>query len=61
MDNQGTALVLQPGREYREVARNFLAESKDGKEQAQFNSTPIFEGTRMYYRTPGHLCCIGEK
>jgi len=61
MDNQGTTLVIQPGREYREVARNFLAELRDGKEQAQFNSTPIFEGARMYYRTPGHLCCIGEK
>ena len=61
MDNQGTTLVIQPGREYREVARNFLAESANGKEQAQFNSTPIFEGARMYYRTPGHLYCIGEK
>ena len=61
MDNQGTTLVIQPGREYREVARNFLAESKDGKEQAQFNSTPIFEGTRLYYRSPGHLYCIGAK
>ena len=61
MDNQGTTLVIQPGREYREVTRNFLAESKDGKEQTQFNSTPIFEGARMYYRTPGHLYCIGEK
>lgn len=61
MDNQGTTLVLQPGREYREVARNFLAESRDGKEQAQLLATPIFEGARMYYRTPGHLCCIGEK
>ena len=61
MDNQGTTLVIQPGREYREVAQNFLAESKDGKEQAQNVSTPIFEGTRMYYRTPGHLYCIGDK
>jgi len=61
MDNQGTTLVLQPGREYKLVAENFLAESKDGKEKAQFNSTPICEGTRMYYRTPGHLYCIGEK
>ena len=58
MDNQGTTLVIQLGRE---VARNFLAELRDGKEQAQFNSTPIFEGARMYYRTPGHLYCIGEK
>ena len=38
MDNQGTTLVIQPGREYREVAQNFLAESKDGKEQAQIVS-----------------------
>jgi outer membrane protein assembly factor BamB len=61
MDNQGTTLVIQPGREYREVAHNYIAESANGKEQAQLNSTPIFEGTRMYYRTPGHLFCIGEK
>lgn len=61
MDNQGTALVIQPGREYREVARNFLAESKDGKEQAQMLASPIFEAARMYWRTPGHLVCIGEK
>ena len=61
MDNQGTTLVLQPGREYKLVAENFLAESKDGKEQAQMVSTPVFEGARMYYRTPGFLYCIGEK
>ena len=61
MDNQGTTLVIQPGREYKQVAENFLAESKDGKDQAQFNATPIFEGGRMYYRSPGYLYCIGEK
>lgn len=61
MDNQGTTLVLQPGREYKLVAQNFLAETRDGKEQAQLLATPIFEGARMYYRTPEHLCCIGEK
>ncbi len=63
MDNQGNTLVIQPGREYREVARNFIAESKDkdGKDQAQNLATPFFEGTRMYYRTPGFLYCIGER
>ncbi|HEV7404660.1 MAG TPA: hypothetical protein VGO11_17090, partial [Chthoniobacteraceae bacterium] len=61
MDNQGNTLVIQPGREYHEVAQNFLAESKDGKDQAQNLATPFFEGTRMYYRTPGFLCCIGER
>ena len=61
MDNQGNTLVILPGREYREVAQNFLAESKDGKEQAQNLATPFFEGARMYYRTPGFLYCIGER
>ena len=61
MPYQGTTLVLAPGREYRVVAQNFLAESRDGKEQAQMVSTPVFEGTRMYYRTPGFLYCIGDK
>jgi len=61
MDNQGTTLVIQPGREYKQVAENFLAESKDRKEQAQFNSSPVFEGSRIYYRSPGYLYCLGEK
>lgn len=60
MDNQGMTIVLQPGREYKEIARNMIEESKDGKSQAQFNSSPIFEGTRMYYRSPGFLYCIGQ-
>ncbi len=61
MDNQGTTLVIQPGREYRQIASNVVAESKDGKEQTQNLATPFFEGTRMYYRTPSHLYCIGDK
>jgi len=61
MDNQGNTLVIQPGREYREIARNFIAESRDGKDQAQNLATPFFEGTRMYYRTPGFLYCIGDR
>jgi outer membrane protein assembly factor BamB len=61
MDNQGHTLVLKPGREFQIVAQNFIAESRDGKEQAQNLATPVFEGTRMYYRTPGYLYCIGDK
>ncbi len=60
MDNQGTTLVIKPGRKYEQVASNFIAELRDGKEQAQNLATPVFEGTRMYYRTPGYLYCIGE-
>jgi hypothetical protein len=61
MDNQGTTVVIEPGKQYKEVASNLLEESKDGKSQAQNVTTPVFEGTRMYYRTPGFLYCIGEK
>jgi outer membrane protein assembly factor BamB len=61
MDNQGTTVIIKPGKQYEEVAINRVEESKDGKSQVQNNSTPIFEGSRMYYRTPGFLYCIGEK
>lgn len=61
LDNQGTTIVIQPGKEYKEVARNILEESRDGKEQVQNLTSPVFDGTRMYYRTPGYLYCIGEK
>lgn len=49
--DSGTTIVLEPGREYKEVARNQLE---------TFRSTPIFEGRRMYVRTQKNLCCIGE-
>ena len=61
MDNQGTTLVIQPGKEYQEVSSNIIEESNDGKSQAQNVATPIFEGGHMYYRTPGYLYCIGVK
>jgi outer membrane protein assembly factor BamB len=60
MDNQGTSVVLQAGRQYKEMAINVLEESRDGKAQEQNVSTPIFEGSRLYYRTPGYLYCIGQ-
>jgi len=61
MDNQGLTIVLQPGRVYKEVSQNMLEDLKgDGKAQEQNVSTPIFDGGRMYYRTPGYLYCIGQ-
>jgi len=59
MDNQGLTIVLQPGRVYKEVSQNVLEESRDGKSQEQNVSTPVFEGNRMYYRTPNYLYGIG--
>ncbi len=61
MDNQGTTVVIQAGRTYKEVAVNAIEESLDAKNQTQNLSTPVFDGTRMYYRSPCYLYCIGDK
>jgi outer membrane protein assembly factor BamB len=47
----GETVVLQPGREYKELARNKLEE---------FRSSLVFEGKRVYIRTAKHLFCIGQ-
>ncbi len=49
--DNGTTLVLEPGREYKELARNMLE---------PFRSSLVFEGRRMYVRTTKGLWCIGE-
>jgi outer membrane protein assembly factor BamB len=49
--DSGVTVVLQPGREYKELARNRLE---------PFRSSLVFEGKRVYVRTSKHLYCIGE-
>jgi outer membrane protein assembly factor BamB len=49
--DNGTTAVLQPGREFNELARNKLE---------PFRSSLVFEGTRVYVRTEKNLYCIGE-
>ncbi len=68
MDNQGTAIVIERGRKYKEVAKNLLQDlsrddgrGKGGKLQIQYLSTPVFDGERMYYRTDNYLFCIGNR
>lgn len=48
--DNGTTIVLEPGREYKELARNSLE---------TFRSSLVFEGKRMYVRTTKGLWCIG--
>lgn len=60
-DNQGRTVIVEPGKEYKELAVNRIEESGDGKEQVQNLACPYFEGSRIYYRTPGYLYCVGEK
>jgi outer membrane protein assembly factor BamB len=50
--DNGTTLVLEHGREYKEVAKNKLE---------KFRSSPVFIGTKMYIRTLQHLYCIGKR
>ncbi len=49
--DNGTTAVLQPGREFKELARNKLE---------SFRSSLVFEGKRVYVRTAKNLYCIGE-
>lgn len=60
-DDNGITVVIEPGREYKKVAVNTLENYNDGFNQEQTLSTPVFDGQRMYYRTPGYLYCIGGK
>jgi outer membrane protein assembly factor BamB len=49
--DSGTTFVIEPGREYKEIARNTLD---------PFRGTPVFDGKRVYVRTQKALLCIGD-
>ena len=49
--DNGTTIVIQPGREYVELGRNHLE---------PFRSSPVCVGDRLYVRTHGNLYCIAE-
>ena len=51
-NNAGETVVVKPGREFQEVARNTLE---------PFYASLIFSGTRMYVRGQANLYCIGTK
>ncbi len=53
--NRGTCVVIEPGRTFKQVAKNQL----HGAEAS--SSCPVFEGRRMYYRALNTLYCIEEK
>ena len=47
----GTTIILETGREAKEIAKNQLG---------QLKSSPVFVGDRMYLRTRNNLYCIGQ-
>ena len=63
-DNQGACVVLEPGRQFKQVARNRMATCVSRRwvldPDEIFQSAPIFEGGRMYLRGEQNLYCIGQ-
>lgn len=65
-DNQGTALVLEPGPSYKQVARNHIGTQLDrpwpipGQETIGY-APPLADGGRLYLRGEAYLYCIGKK
>jgi outer membrane protein assembly factor BamB len=65
-DNQGTTLVLGPGRSFREVARNRIATQLDRRwpipaQETLTYAPPVAAGGRLYLRGERYLYCVGEK
>lgn len=64
-DNQGTSIVLEQGRQFKQVARNRIETQMyrplPHNPQEMFNASPVFDGKFMYLRGEQYLYCIGEK
>jgi outer membrane protein assembly factor BamB len=63
-DNQGTTVAIEPGRAFKQVARNRLERLwfRYGFERNECTqSSPVFVGNRLYSRGEANLYCIGEK
>jgi outer membrane protein assembly factor BamB len=60
-DDQGQTLVLEPGPQYKELAKNLLVEYTNEGTQPEAQSNFFFEGQRLYFRTRGFMYCIGKK
>ena len=57
--NHGAGVVIEPGRSFRQVARNRI---ENGTMYPHVTaSCPVFEGTRLYLRTSDSLYCIGAE
>ena len=67
-DNQGATIVIEPGRVFKQVARNRIEQfwyrgGRDNKRELPLQestaSCPVFEGNRLYFRGEVNLYCIG--
>lgn len=65
VDNQGTTIVAEPGRGFKQVARNRIATQLERTwplppQETLSYGPPIFDGQRLYLRGERYLYCIGE-
>ncbi len=60
-DDQSQTLVLEPGGQYKQVARNVVQSLTENGDQDQFESTIIAEGNRLYVHGQFNFYCIGDK
>jgi len=60
--NNGAAVVLEPGRVFKQVAKNkiesLVSVGHWGERQERFVSNPVFDGDRLYVRGEGHLYAL---
>jgi outer membrane protein assembly factor BamB len=66
LDNQGTAVVFKPGREFQIVARNRIETQLDRAwpipaQETLAYAPPITDGDCLYLRGERYLYCIGAK
>jgi hypothetical protein len=65
MDNQGTCVVIEPGRAFKQVACNRLQTSVlhpwPSTTNERTESAPVFDGKFTFIRGEKNLYCIGEK
>ncbi|HLX59966.1 MAG TPA: PQQ-binding-like beta-propeller repeat protein [Planctomycetota bacterium] len=63
--NSGAALVLEPGRAYKQLAKNRIeglaVPGTWGERPDRAVAFPFFDGGRIYYRTEMGIYAIGEK
>jgi outer membrane protein assembly factor BamB len=64
LGNNGAAVVLEPGRTFKQVAKNKIENIVSlghwGERQERFVANPVFDGNRLYIRGEGHLYCIAS-
>ena len=63
-DDQGATVVIEPGRTFKQVARNRIEQLwfRYGPERNECTiSNPVFRGHKLFYRGEVNLYCIGEK